>query len=108
MTGRASSVRTSRSQHTVVDIKSKAVSKCLPNSLSYFWVTFGPGNQGYGHVIEDESKFPPYFVHEIIAGITDIDHRKWKNPRNDWNHSLNKVLRLKAAWKRHDPFRDQL
>ena len=92
---------------SVVDIKGKPVSRCLPDGLSYFWVTFGPSNEGYGHVIEDESRFPPSFAHEIIAGIIDIDDRKWRKPRKDYRHRPDDVLKFKASWRKHDPFYEQ-
>lgn len=89
---------------SVVDLKGKPLNRCLPDGLSYFWVTFGPTNEGYGHVIEDESRFPPSFAHEIIAGVIDIDPMKWKRPRKDYQYKQDTLLKIKAMFRKHDPF----
>lgn len=47
------------------------IQRCLPKGLSYFWVCFDNLDNGFGHIIEDERKFPKYFSLEILAGLLD-------------------------------------
>lgn len=88
----------------LVEIKDRPVSKCLPKGLSYFWATFGLRDSGYGHVIEDEERFPSFFAHEVIGGILDIEPRRWRKPRKDWRRSQSQLSQIKLAWRKVDPF----
>lgn len=77
----------------------------LPNKLPHFWVTFGSSNEGYGHVIEDEQSFQWNFAHEIIAGLLDIEARKWRKPRKMSYDQLNELAsNLKKNWITFNPF----
>jgi hypothetical protein len=67
-------------------------------------VTFGESNTGFAHVIEDEDNFVSYFAAEVIGGILDIEPHRWRKPRPNFHRNKNDVLRLKAEWKKFDPF----
>lgn len=78
----------------------------LPNKLPHFWVTFGSGNEGYGHVIEDEQNFPWNFAYEIIGGLLDIEAWKWRKPKRASYDKLNELAsKIRKSWVAHNPFR---
>lgn len=111
----------------LVEIDGKEVSRIIPKALPYFWVcrsrawctfllmlrilcaqvTFGEGNTGYAHVIEDEGAFATHFAAEVIGGILDIEPRRWRKPRSNFHRNKNEVLQMKAEWKKWDPFANQ-
>lgn len=45
----------------LIDLKGRDVRRAVPKGLPYFWVKFGM-QDGFGHVIEDQAQFPPYFA----------------------------------------------
>lgn len=79
----------------LVEIKEKHVTRSLPKGLSYFWVTFDDTGKGFGHVIEDESRFPRNFGREIVQGLLDSRSKK-KEKITEGN--------LRSKWKEFDPF----
>lgn len=64
----------------LVSLKGKDVRRAVPKGLPYFFVSFGM-EEGYAHVIEDEKNFPNNFAHEIIGGMLDLHHSKWRKPK---------------------------
>ena len=112
----------------LVEVDGKELSRVVPKALPYFWVshdtnsvglsvfshlntcilcvqvTFGEGNNGYAHVIEEEDSFATYFAAEVIGGILDIEPRRWRKPRPNFHRNKNEVLQMKAEWKKFDPF----
>lgn len=87
----------------VVDLKGKNIRKGIPKGLPYFWIDFGM-DPGFAHVIEDQQLFPKNFAEEIIAGILDLDHSLWKNPRKDYRDiQRKKALDFIKQWKSFEP-----
>lgn len=80
----------------LVEIKDKHVTRSLPQGLSYFWVTFDDTGKGFGHVIEDESRFPRNFGREIVKGLLESGAKKRKEKITEGN--------LRTKWKEVDPF----
>ncbi|KAI1278100.1 CWF19-like protein 2 [Halotydeus destructor] len=90
----------------LIDIDGRSVTRCLPKGLAYFWVTLGSGNTGYGHVIEDEERFPSYFGLEIVGGVIDAEPRKWLKPRNaSRDDQFDEAVQLKSLWSTFNPFK---
>ncbi|KAJ2772324.1 Pre-mRNA-splicing factor cwf19 [Coemansia nantahalensis] len=48
--------------------------------LPYFHVWFTP-HGGMGHVIEGQSRFPPWFGREVVAGMLDLPPAVYRKPR---------------------------
>ncbi|XP_053608728.1 CWF19-like protein 2 homolog [Plodia interpunctella] len=88
----------------VVELKGKDIRKGIPKGLPYFWIDFAM-DPGFAHVIEDQQLFPKTFAEEVIAGILDLEHSTWKNPRKDYGDvQRKKVLDFVKEWKPFDPF----
>ena len=58
----------------------KPLRKSIPKDFPYFFVEFGL-DDGFAHIIEDEQAFSPTFGKEIIAGMLDMSHEKWRRKR---------------------------
>lgn len=87
----------------LISLKDKGVRKAIPKGLPYFSVSFGL-DEGYAHVIEDEQLFPKNFAQEIIGGMMDLHHSKWKKPkRQSFEELSQKVLHFSNSWKDFDP-----
>lgn len=56
----------------LIDAKDKCITSSIPKGLSYFWVSFGPTNDSYGHVIEEEQYFPKDFGHVSFSLIENL------------------------------------
>nr|XP_021201625.2 CWF19-like protein 2 homolog [Helicoverpa armigera] len=92
----------------VVDLKGKNIRKGIPKGLPYFWIDFGM-DPGFAHVIEDQQLFPKTFAEEIIAGILDLDHSLWKNPRKEYGDlQRKKVVDFLKEWKPFDPVKNKI
>lgn len=63
----------------VIDTKPRTFRRSMTSRLPYFHVWFHLDG-GYGHVIEDSSKFPSSFGSEIISGMLSLDPMKWRRP----------------------------
>ena len=86
----------------LIDTRTKGVRGSLPKGLPYFFVEFGTDG-GYGHVIEDQSKFPWYFGREVCGGMLDSEPRLWLKPQKDsFERQKMRVLQLSAWWKDYD------
>ncbi|KAG6441094.1 hypothetical protein O3G_MSEX001629 [Manduca sexta] len=91
----------------VVELKGKNIRKGVPKGLPYFWIDFGM-DPGFAHVIEDHRLFPKYFAEEIIAGILDLDHNLWKNPRRENSiEQRQRALDFIKEWKPFDPVKNK-
>lgn len=64
----------------LVSLAGRDVRRAVPKGLPYFAVSFGM-EEGFAHVIEDQRLFPSNFAQEIIGGILDIHHSKWRKPK---------------------------
>ena len=53
-----------------------------PLDLGHIAVEFGGGG-GFAHVVENNEKFPPYFMREIVGGLLDLPPSKWRKPKLD-------------------------
>ncbi|XP_054260957.1 CWF19-like protein 2 homolog isoform X2 [Macrosteles quadrilineatus] len=86
----------------LVDLKGRDVRRAVPKGLPYFAVDFGL-DSGYAHVIEDEQLFPLNFAQEIIGGMLDLDHSKWrKQRRQTFEEQSKKVIQLSKLWSPFD------
>ncbi|XP_026730101.1 CWF19-like protein 2 homolog [Trichoplusia ni] len=89
----------------VVDLRGKNIRRGVPKGLPYFWIDFGM-DPGFAHVIEDQQLFPRTFAEEIIAGILDLDHSSWKNPKREYGDvQRKKVMDFVKEWKPFEPFK---
>ncbi|KAM3966656.1 CWF19-like protein 2 homolog [Aphomia sociella] len=92
----------------VVELKGKDIRRGVPKGLPYFWIDFGM-DPGFAHVIEDQQLFPRTFAEEIIAGILDLDHNLWKNPRREYGDiQRKKVLDFIKLWKPYEPVHNKV
>ncbi|XP_018579736.1 CWF19-like protein 2 homolog [Anoplophora glabripennis] len=83
----------------LVSLKGRDVRKAIPKGLPYFSVSFGM-EQGFAHVIEDEQMFPRNFAQEIIGGMLDVHHSKWRKPkRQSFDEQSKRVLAFSKDWK---------
>ncbi|XP_050540710.1 CWF19-like protein 2 [Daktulosphaira vitifoliae] len=86
----------------VVDLSKKDVRKAVPKGLPYISVDFGMQG-GYAHVIEDEKIFPKNFAEEIIGGMMDLEHNKWrKRQKEPIEEQLLKATTFLEIWKKYN------
>ncbi|XP_050511851.1 CWF19-like protein 2 homolog isoform X2 [Diabrotica virgifera virgifera] len=86
----------------LVSLKGRDVRKAIPKGLSYFSVSFGM-EEGFAHVIEDEQLFPDNFAQEIIGGMLDVHHSKWRKPKNQkFEEQSKRVMEFSKKWKDFD------
>lgn len=86
----------------LISLKGKDIRKAVPKGLPYFSVSFGM-EEGYAHVIEDEQIFPKNFAQEIIGGMLDIHHSKWRKPKKQsFDEGSKRVLEFSKLWKNFD------
>lgn len=90
------------SNKKLVSLKGRDVRKAIPKGLEYFSVSFGM-EEGYAHVIEDQRLFPGNFAQEIIGGMLDLHHSKWKNPkRQRFEEQSKRVVEFNKTWSKFD------
>lgn len=86
----------------LVTLKGRDVRKAIPKGLPYFTVSFGM-EEGYAHVIEDEKLFPLNFAQEIIGGMLDLHHSKWRKPKKQsFEEQSKRVLQFSKEWSKFD------
>lgn len=90
------------SQHKkIIDTRKHGFRKSLVQNLPYFHVWFGM-EPTYGHVIEDEDSWSPYFAKEILGNILDCTHDRWRRPKmmdyNEREKQKQKFLNAYAAY----------
>ncbi|CAH1159337.1 unnamed protein product [Phaedon cochleariae] len=86
----------------LVSLKGRDVRKAIPKGLPYFFVSFGM-EEGYAHVIEDEELFPTNFAQEVIGGMLDLHHSKWRRPKSQqFQEQSKRVLEFSKEWKNFD------
>lgn len=91
------------SNKKLVSLKGRDVRRAIPKGLDYFSVSFGI-DEGYAHVIEDQRLFPSNFAQEIIGGMLDLHHSKWRNPkRQSFEEQSKRVLEFNKNWCKFDP-----
>lgn len=72
----------------LIDIKAdKNIRSSIPRGMPYFWIDFG--NSGMAHVIENQETFPSNFAEEIIGGMLNLDVRKFRKPRKEYDPAKN-------------------
>ncbi|KAI9315067.1 CwfJ C-terminus 1-domain-containing protein-like protein, partial [Dichotomocladium elegans] len=77
------------SQHKkIINTTERGFRRSMVSDLPYFHVWCGL-ESSYGHVIEDEKKFPYWFGKETIAGMLDIGPERWRRPKY-YHHSENR------------------
>lgn len=83
----------------LISLNDRDVTKAIPKGLPYFFVSFGM-NEGFAHIIEDQNMFPYNFAQEVIGGMLNIDHSKWRKPKRENLDSQNsRVSNFKKWWK---------
>lgn len=88
----------------LIHLKGRDVRKAVPKGLPYFSVSFGM-EEGFAHVIEDEKLFPINFAQEIIGGMLDLHHSKWRKPkRQSFDDQSKRVMEFSKKWKDFDCF----
>lgn len=86
----------------LVSLSGRDVRKAVPKGLPYFSVSFGM-TEGYAHVIEEEKMFPQNFAQEIIGGMLDLDHSKWRKPkRQSFDQQSLQVQNFGKMWSDYD------
>lgn len=86
----------------VIDTSKKGVRSSLPVGLPYFFVEFGTDG-GYGHIVEDSTKFPYYFGKEVCGGMLDVEPRLWLKPhRESFERQKEKVIQFSEWWAPYD------
>lgn len=90
------------SNKKLVSLKGRDVRRAVPKGLPYFCVSFGM-EEGYAHVVEDYHLFPSNFAEEIIGGMLDLHHSKWRKPkRQSFEEQSKRVLEFSKQWKNFD------
>ncbi|CAH1957133.1 unnamed protein product [Acanthoscelides obtectus] len=83
----------------LVSLNKRDVRRAIPKGLSYFAVNFGI-EEGFAHVIEDERLFPDNFAQEVIGGMLDLHHSKWRKPRmQSFEEQSKRVTEFTKKWK---------
>nr|CAH7755341.1 unnamed protein product [Callosobruchus chinensis] len=83
----------------LVSLNKRDVRRAIPKGLPYFAVNFGM-NEGFAHVIEDERLFPDNFAQEVIGGMLDLHHSKWRKPRiQSFEEQSKRVTEFSKKWK---------
>lgn len=83
----------------LISLKGKDVRRAIPKGLAYFFVSFGM-DEGFAHVIEDQRSFPKNFAQEIIGGMLDLSHRKWKRPDIEkFEQQSKRVVEFNKLWQ---------
>ncbi|OQR96455.1 hypothetical protein ACHHYP_15787 [Achlya hypogyna] len=59
----------------IIDTTEKGLHRSIPPQFAYFHVEWSSG--GYGHIIEDAAQFPKDFGADILAGILEVDPRRY-------------------------------
>lgn len=82
----------------LVSLKNRDVRKAVPKGLPYFFVSFGM-EEGFAHVIEDEKYFPNNFAPEVIGGMLDLHHEKWRKPKlQSFEEQSKRAVELSKLW----------
>lgn len=90
------------SNKKLVSLKDRDIRRAVPKGLPYFCVSFGM-EEGYAHVVEDYQMFPDNFAEEIIGGMLDLHHSKWRRPkRQSFEEQSKRVLDFSKKWKNFD------
>uniref|UniRef100_A0A1I7ZQB4 CwfJ_C_2 domain-containing protein n=1 Tax=Steinernema glaseri TaxID=37863 RepID=A0A1I7ZQB4_9BILA len=83
-------------------IKNGDIRRAIPKGFSYFSVDFGL-QCGYAHAIEDEESFPSNFAQEIIGGMLDLDHKRWRKQESlDFEKQKKNCEDFKLKWADYD------
>lgn len=90
------------SNKKLVSLKDRDVRRAVPKGLPYFCVSFGM-EEGYAHVIEDYRLFPNNFAEEIVGGMLDLHHSKWRKPKKQsFEEQSKRVVEFSKKWKDFD------
>ncbi|KAK5643715.1 hypothetical protein RI129_007560 [Pyrocoelia pectoralis] len=90
------------SNKKLVSLAGRDVRRAIPKGLPYFSVSFGM-DEGFAHVIEDQRLFPTNFAQEIIGGILDLHHSKWRKPKpQKFEEQKLRVLEFSKQWTLYD------
>ncbi|XP_064214866.1 CWF19-like protein 2 homolog [Tribolium castaneum] len=82
----------------LVSLKGKDVRRAVPKGLPYFFVSFGM-EEGFAHVIEDQKTFPNNFAQEVIGGMLDLHHSKWRKPKyQSFDEQSKRVVEFSKEW----------
>lgn len=86
----------------LINMAGKDVRRSVPKGLPYFWVSFGM-KEGFAHVIEEQKYFPKFFAEEIIGGIMDLHHSKWRRAAaQKFDVQKARVVEFSKNWTKYD------
>eukprot|EP00002_Diphylleia_rotans_P021350 TRINITY_DN4157_c0_g1_i5.p1 TRINITY_DN4157_c0_g1~~TRINITY_DN4157_c0_g1_i5.p1 ORF type:complete len:757 (-),score=210.76 TRINITY_DN4157_c0_g1_i5:246-2516(-) len=86
----------------LIDTSKKGLRWSIPKEFPYFHVEFGSGG-GFGHVIEDEEKFPHYYGKSIVGSMLDCEPNRWLKPRKENpDYLLDIRKKFLADWQKFD------
>lgn len=95
------------SNKKLISLRGRDVRRAVPKGLPYFSVSFGVDDEGFAHVIEDEKDFPRNFAQEIVGGMLDLHHSKWRKPkRQKFDEQSERVRKFSKQWREFDPKRE--
>lgn len=92
------------SNKKLISLRGRDVRRAVPKGLPYFSVSFGVDDEGFAHVIEDENDFPRNFAQEIVGGMLDLHHSKWRRPRRQkFDEQSERMRKFARQWVEYDP-----
>ncbi|KAG9304760.1 hypothetical protein G9A89_003934 [Geosiphon pyriformis] len=92
----------SQNKKLITTTKSKGFRQSMVKELPYFHVWFGL-DKGFGHVIENNKKFPFWFGKEIVAGMCDLSPDVWRRPKKlNSKENHRRVQEFIKSWKKWD------
>ncbi|CAG8487100.1 8078_t:CDS:2 [Ambispora gerdemannii] len=94
----------SQNKKLINTTKERGFRQSMVKELPYFHVWFGL-DKGFGHVIENDRKFPAWFGKEIVAGICDLPPDVWRRPKklnHRDSHRHQRIQDFLKKWKKWD------
>lgn len=81
----------------------RKIYRCLPDGLSYFWISFDGTTNGFGHIVEDERNFSRYFGFEVLSDLFTKEFSMARlNQREDYKALFERSRSLKLIYFTND------
>ncbi|OQS04213.1 hypothetical protein THRCLA_03535 [Thraustotheca clavata] len=84
----------------IIDTSEKGLQRSIPSQFAYFHVEWATG--GYGHIIEDATQFPKDFGMDILAGILEVDPRRYGRYHASIDREKDRVEEFLVHWKSYN------